>query len=137
MIKQLRPTASDPARWAPAEWAEYWPVYDVPVAEGLQGASCSPACKAIATCAACAYQRGWSDAQWRADLLLRHHSEQDLRLITQAEECMQASGLWPWNTSPRGESPSHALPPGSVLHATPAAATGAAPASAVVGEEAP
>lgn len=101
MAEQIRHMVSDPTQWGPAQWAQYWPMYDVLVAEGLQGASCSPACKAIATCVACAWQRGWSDIQWRQDLMLRHHSDDDLRLIAQAEECMHASGLWPWNSSPR------------------------------------
>ena len=99
MADQVAHEVSSPTQWGPAEWAQYWPVYDVLVAEGLQSASCSPACKAIATCVACAWQRGWTDIQWRQDLLRRHHSEEDLHLIAQAEECMHASGLWPWNAS--------------------------------------
>jgi hypothetical protein len=78
-------------------WAEYLAVWDEPVMEGLQGASCSPACKAIATCAALAWNRGWTAQHWRTDLLARHHDAEDLTLIAEAEECMRDSGLWLWN----------------------------------------
>lgn len=80
------------------DWAEYLPVWDEPIVEGLQGANCSPACKAIATCAALAWERGWSASQWREDLLGRHHEPEDLLLISTAEECMRKSGLWLWNS---------------------------------------
>lgn len=79
-------------------WAEYLEVWDVPIGEGLQGASCHPACKAIATCAALAWDRGWTAQRWRDDLVSRHHQPDDLRLIAQAEECMRASGLWLWSS---------------------------------------
>jgi hypothetical protein len=79
-------------------WAEYLPVWNEPIVEGLQGAGCSPACKAIATCAALAWDRGLTAQQWRDDLLQRHHERGDLLLISTAEECMRSSGLWPWNT---------------------------------------
>jgi hypothetical protein len=79
-------------------WAEYLPLWDEPITEGLQGASCHPACKAIAACAAGAWNRDWTAEQWRNDLLSRHHEDDDLRLIAQAEQCMRASGLWLWNS---------------------------------------
>lgn len=84
-------------RGQPAYWAELLPVWDEPITEGLQRASCSSACKAITICAAGAWDRGWTAEQWRKDLLSRHHDEEDLRLITAAEECMRSSGLWLWN----------------------------------------
>jgi hypothetical protein len=79
-------------------WAEYLPLWDEPMSEGLQGAACGPACKAIATCAARAWERGWTAEDWRSDLLSRHHEEDDLLLIAQAEDCMHGSGLWLWNS---------------------------------------
>lgn len=84
-------------RTSTVDWPEYLPVWDEPIVEGLQGASCSPACKAITTCAALAWNRGLAAQEWRGDLLRRHHEEADVRLISEAEECMRESGLWPWN----------------------------------------
>lgn len=78
-------------------WAEYLTVWNEPITEGLQGASCSPACKAIATCAALAWDRGWSARHWYDDLRDRHHDPEDLKLINEAVQCMQGSGLWPWH----------------------------------------
>jgi hypothetical protein len=79
------------------EWPEYLPVWDEPITEGLQGASCSVACKAIATCAVLAWNRGESADQWRNGLIGNHHTEVDLRVIAEAQDCMRSSGLWPWN----------------------------------------
>lgn len=79
------------------DWPDYLPVWNEPIAEGLQGASCSAQCKAIAAYAALAWERGESAEQWRDNLLRNHHGEVDLRLISQAQECMRSSGLWPWN----------------------------------------
>lgn len=79
------------------DWPEYLPVWDEPIVEGLQGASCSAACKAIMTCAVLASGRGLTAAQWRDELLQNHHEDADILLISTAEECMHASGLWPWN----------------------------------------
>lgn len=84
-------------RGQPGYWAEYLPVWDEPIVEEFQRASCHVACKAIATCAAQAWNRGWTAEQWRTDLLSRHHEEEDLQLIAQAEDCMRSSGLWLWN----------------------------------------
>ena len=81
-----------------ATWAKYLPVWEEPIVEGLQGANCSPACKAIATCAALAWQRGESASQWRDNLLEHHHEPGDLLLISTAEECMRKSGLWLWDS---------------------------------------
>lgn len=79
------------------DWPEYLPVWEEPIVEGLQGASCSAACKAIATCAVLASERGLTAAQWRSGLLQNHHDDADIRLISTAEECMHGSGLWPWS----------------------------------------
>lgn len=49
------------ARKQPGYWAEYLPLWNESISEGLQGASCAPACKAIISCAAAAWQRGWND----------------------------------------------------------------------------
>lgn len=84
-------------RKKPGYWAEYLPVWDEPIAEGLHGASCSPACKAIATCAAAAWEQGWTAEQWRQDVLSQHPEEEEVQLILTAEECMRTSGLWLWN----------------------------------------
>lgn len=84
-------------RTSVADWAEYLPVWDEPIAEGLQGASCNAACKAIATCAVLAWDRGLTADEWRDGLLDNHHEDADRRLIATSEECMRSSGLWPWN----------------------------------------
>ena len=84
-------------RKQPGYWAEYLPLWDEPIAEGLQGAACSPACKAIATCAAGAWDRGWTAEQWRRDVRGRHPEPDEIQLITVAEECMRRAGLWLWN----------------------------------------
>ncbi|MDN5894225.1 MAG: hypothetical protein L0H93_09385 [Nocardioides sp.] len=84
-------------RKKPGYWAEYLPLWDEPITEGLQMASCSPACKSIAVCAAGAWQRGWTAEQWRQDVLSRHPEKEEVRLITAAEDCMRKSGLWLWN----------------------------------------
>lgn len=84
-------------RSQPGYWAEYLPLWDEPIAEGMNGASCSPACKAIATCAAGAWERGWTAGQWRLDVVSRHPEEEEVALIAAAEECMRHSGLWLWN----------------------------------------
>lgn len=84
-------------RAQPGYWAEYLPHWDEPLTEGFQRASCSPACKAIATCAVGAWDRGWTAQQWRDDVLSSHPEEEEVRLITDAEKCMRTSGVWPWN----------------------------------------
>lgn len=78
-------------------WPEYLPVWDEPIVEGLQGAACNAACKAIATYAVLASARGLTAEEWRDGLLQDHHEDADLRLISTSEECMRTSGLWPWN----------------------------------------
>lgn len=84
-------------RRQPGYWAEYLPLWDEPIVEGLQLASCSPACKAIAVCAAGAWERGWTAGEWRQDVTSKHPEEDELRLIAHAEDCMRKSGLWLWN----------------------------------------
>jgi hypothetical protein len=79
------------------DWPECPPVWDEPIAEGLLGISSSVACKAIATCAVLAWNRGESTARRRDGLIRNHHSEVDLRVISQAQECTRSSGPWPWN----------------------------------------
>ncbi len=91
-------TVQTTKRAQPGYWAEYLPLWDEPIVERFQDASCSPACKAIATCAAGAWQRGWTAQQWREDVCSSHPEEEELRLIAEAEECMRNSGLWLWNT---------------------------------------
>lgn len=88
------PTISEQRR-QPGYWAEYLPLWDEPITEGLQRSSCAPACKAI--CAAGAWERGWTADKWRLDVMSKHPEEDELQLIADAEGCMRRSGLWLWN----------------------------------------
>jgi len=64
--------------------------------ERLEEASCGPRVKALMVDSVHAYERGVSPAEWHAEAVARYGDE-IVTLLDEAEECMQTSGLWPWN----------------------------------------
>lgn len=68
---------------------------DMPLPEGLEGASCSPAVKHLAHLAMHTADNGGTREQWQARV---HELVPDVSpaLMTEAEQCMHEAGLWPW-----------------------------------------
>lgn len=66
-------------------------------AEGLDRASCPPHVKHLAQLAAGASLGRKSAEEWRT-WVLADAGDHAAALIESAEECMRASGLWPWPT---------------------------------------
>ncbi len=75
-------------------WADLSTIEGPLPVERLEESSCGPHVKAIAVQAVHACAKGFSAAQWRHDMLAAHPSAS--ALLTEAEECMRTSGLWPW-----------------------------------------
>jgi hypothetical protein len=63
--------------------------------ERLEEASCGPRVKALMVDAVHARDRGIGPAQWHVEILARYGAGV-ATLLDEAEECMQSSGLWPW-----------------------------------------
>lgn len=63
--------------------------------ERLEEASCGPRVKALMVDAVHACDQGAGPAEWHAKVIADHGSEV-VTLLDEAEECMRASGLWPW-----------------------------------------
>ena len=75
-------------------WARLPEPGDPAMVEWLEGASCSPRVKALAVRAVDAASKGVDGDRWRTELLAEHPESQ--ALLAEAEECMRAAGLWPW-----------------------------------------
>ena len=68
---------------------------DMPLPEGLEGASCGPAVKHLAHLAIGEAQAGRTHEEWRA-WVHEHVPEVSPTLLHDAEQCMHEAGLWPW-----------------------------------------
>lgn len=64
-------------------------------AEGLELASCPPHRKHLAQLAAGAAAAGMDAQTWRS-WIVQGIGPEAQPLVESAEECMRASGLWPW-----------------------------------------
>jgi hypothetical protein len=96
------PGERHPARppWLPEDLAHEATIgsADLLEPEGMVGASCAPSVLALVRSAIAASMAGADAASWRR--ALEDHSVHPAHEV-EAERCMRASGLWPWNVSDR------------------------------------
>ncbi len=70
------------------------------VAEGLDAASCGPHAKTLAIEGIAIAEEGGTADEWRRTVETRHHDHPGWREhLAEAERCMRASGIWPWEVS--------------------------------------
>jgi hypothetical protein len=72
------------------------------VVEGLEAASCGAHAKALAIEGIALAEAGGTAEEWRLAVAARHHDHPGWREhLAEAERCMRASGIWPWEASAR------------------------------------
>jgi hypothetical protein len=93
---------TEPASLSDRLQAAHDRVIDEPLPEWLEEASCGPHVKHLAHLAMHAAETGATIEEWEEWIRVRV-AEASPKLLAEAEECMRAAGLWPWQGPvPRG-----------------------------------
>jgi hypothetical protein len=79
------------------DWPECLPVWDESIVEGLAGRLVQRCLQDDRYLCRSRVDRGESAEQWYDGLPRNHHTEVDLRVISDVQKCMRSSGLWSWN----------------------------------------